>query len=200
MTINKYKLLGAMRALHKSFTIDDLVRYSGLSENTVRTIMSREKQFYEIHARSATGRPGGKVSEYRVKPNALPELEAVMSQIYHSYPVSSEKTEPQAPLSLLAAEDILNRTINRTPRSADDKFQKSLHLVYLLIGDAGEELTALARTASDQTLFIPVSERLERLRSSFLETLGHTGLSITKFDPNPSVPVVQADFLMEVGH
>ncbi|MEU9575628.1 EAL domain-containing protein [Streptomyces massasporeus] len=66
----RYRTLGAIVALDV-FTIADVVEYSGVKENTVRTVIARERAAKRVEdlGEMPTGRAGGRPKLYRVVPD-----------------------------------------------------------------------------------------------------------------------------------
>src|SRR5262245_34848718 len=118
----RYKVLGAIVAL-REFTVEDIANKTGVKQNTVSTILARERGFLEKIADEKTGRRGGPRKRYRIKPefaeslhSELKELDALATM----RPLQTEPKSPSVPLGLLAAEDtLLFRYTN-----ADDREEK----------------------------------------------------------------------------
>jgi hypothetical protein len=113
----RYKVLGAIVAL-REFTVEDIANRTGVKQNTVSTILARERPLLEKIADEKTGRRGGKRKRYRIKPDSAKTLYSELTELYRNLPapevteterdVQSESKSPSSvPLGLLAAEDTL---------------------------------------------------------------------------------------------
>ncbi|MEK6336955.1 MAG: hypothetical protein AABM67_18685 [Acidobacteriota bacterium] len=133
----RYKVLGAMTALGE-FTVEDVVRRTGVKQNTVSTIMARDKGLLEEIGYEETGRRGGKPKRYRLRPESAELLHSELEDLYRNLPAplnregTEVRQEPKlvtVPLGLLAAEDTL---LLRYPREEDSKEkQRILNLAKL---------------------------------------------------------------------
>ncbi|GAB1646158.1 hypothetical protein [Krasilnikovia sp. MM14-A1259] len=113
----RYRVLNAILAL-REFTVADLAHYSGVKENTVRTVLGRDTHFVERDGTRAQRRPGGQPIQYRLRTDAeddlvgiLRELEGVGASLP---PLVADQQDPVT-LSLVAAEDILLRALPQAP-------------------------------------------------------------------------------------
>jgi hypothetical protein len=96
----RYKVLAAITAL-REFTVEDIANRTGVKQNTVSTILARDRGLLEKIADEKTGRRGGKRKRYRIKPESAESLNSELAELYTDLPA------PPVPLGLLAAEDTL---------------------------------------------------------------------------------------------
>src|SRR5262245_10899466 len=92
----------------EDFTVRDIAAYANVNERTVRTVIDRRKDLFEIVERRQTGRPGGSNIVYRIKPEHVAELERHLDEIFRGLP-SKERYSNAAPdmTSLDVAEEFL---------------------------------------------------------------------------------------------
>jgi hypothetical protein len=155
--MERYKILAGILALKDQFTVPELAKFSGVNDNTTRTVIGRNMDLVEACGHKETGRKGGKLVKYRLKPSKVEELRADLKKRFEALNVpfaaqSKSKTAPSVPLGLLAAEDALLRL-----KSAADNEQKE-HLLqlaeiglqegksHLETGGMAPELQALVKT------------------------------------------------------
>ncbi|MDR4469540.1 MAG: sigma-54 dependent transcriptional regulator [Nitrospira sp.] len=129
--MKRYKVLAGMLALKDEFTIADLARFSGVSYRTVSTVVSFSSDVVETRGYKETGRQGGKLIVYRVRPNRIERLRNMLSKQFENINRSPGMETAQSvyqgvPLGLLAAEDALLRL----PRNADSK--QEAHLLQIV--------------------------------------------------------------------
>jgi hypothetical protein len=109
MTEN-YKVLSAFLAL-KEFTVSDVQRLSTAKLTTIRTVLSRSREYLERVGQDKSSLRGGRFLRYRVKPGKIPSLRARLEQdlgeIIRFAPRGDTATQLKAPLELLTAEDAL---------------------------------------------------------------------------------------------
>jgi hypothetical protein len=123
----RYKVLGAMLALG-DFTVPELTQYSGVSPQTVRTVVSRERRNLKpLGIEAATGR-GGRFKRFQVQPAQAEGIRQELNELYRALPrespVPGQQTESQpVPLAILAAEDVL---IRRFPQAGALEERKRL--------------------------------------------------------------------------
>lgn len=115
--LNRYRVLNAILTL-REFTVTDLAHYSGVKDNTVRTVLGRDARFVERDGIRAQGRRGGQPIQYRLCADAehdligiLRELEGVGANLP---PLVTDQEDPVM-LSLVSAEDILLRQLPQAP-------------------------------------------------------------------------------------
>ncbi|GIF15740.1 hypothetical protein [Actinoplanes teichomyceticus] len=115
--LSRYRVLNAILAL-REFTVTDLAGYSGVKENTVRTVLARDARFVERGGTRAQGRRGGQPIQYRLRADAEDELIGVLRELEgvgaNLPPLVTDQEDP-AMLSLIAAEDILLRQLPQAP-------------------------------------------------------------------------------------
>jgi hypothetical protein len=105
----RYKVLAAILAL-EDFTIEDIANKTGVKQNTVSTILARERGSLEKIADEKTGRRGGARKRYRVRPESSEGLHAELRELdglATLRPLQTERKSPAVPLGLLAAEETL---------------------------------------------------------------------------------------------
>jgi hypothetical protein len=78
--VMNYKALGAILTL-KEFDAKELARFSRLEESTVYTIIRRHGEFFQKIGKKGTGKRGGKLVRYRLKPDRIAELEKVRADL-----------------------------------------------------------------------------------------------------------------------
>lgn len=113
-----YKVLGSMLAL-REFTAKDLEDYSGVTNGTIHTILTRRRELLEEIGVRETGRRGGQLKVYRLRGDRAQALEeeigALIKQIRpaavgreeeRSGPVEGGAVS-ELPVSLLAGEETL---------------------------------------------------------------------------------------------
>jgi hypothetical protein len=116
-SLNEYNLLGTMLSFPDGFTVTDLVRFTGMNENSIRTCIQRHPDLIEKVNQQRTGRPGGQVMVYRIKPDHLASIRERLERDFrvltrpHPSPIqvtAGVRDEPSPlPLSLRVAEDDL---------------------------------------------------------------------------------------------
>lgn len=151
--VNRYRVLGAMLALQE-FTPQQLADYSGVKEQTVRTVLNREKGRYREVGTLETGRPGGQPRLLRLNPGATDEIRAELQQLYRDLPdrpsggawASEWATEDGVPLPLLAADNALREQL---PEAHTEEAQRRLF----------DLAKATLRTAQQQLDGLPESGR-----------------------------------------
>lgn len=112
----RYKVLAAITAL-REFTVEDIAKKTGVKQNTVSTILARERGLLEKIADERTGRRGGPRKKYRLKPGSAESLQSELAGLYKDLPT------PAVPLGLLAAEDTL---LLRYPNGEDPQEKQRL--------------------------------------------------------------------------
>lgn len=125
--MENYRVLGAMLAL-KEFTVNDLVRYSNVKPNTVRTTISREQNYLEELGKQETGKRGGQHRRWRVKPSEIENLRSKIERVFGQLKINpgalpESDSAPEIPLGLLAAEDTLLRLY---PKATTTKKKREL--------------------------------------------------------------------------
>lgn len=137
--LESYRTLGAMVALDV-FTVADVVRYSGVKENTARTVITRARRDKRVEdlGEVPTGRAGGRPKLFRVAPDkkdaileALRNLQDTASaggSAAHQTSSSADlglidAGEQHALSSLLAAEDTL---LFKVPGELDEERRREL--------------------------------------------------------------------------
>ena len=139
-----------------NFTVTGLVDATGVSPQTIRTILYRHEYLLEKIGNIETGRPGGQFTHYRVRDaKALDELlkpykvELALPPWYHS----------DVPDALLTAEDTLTRRIAEEAETPERR-------AFLLKIAAAELDTAEAEIASNRLLDKKsAGAKLEELRA-----------------------------------
>lgn len=142
--IQRYRTLGAIVALDV-FTVADVVKYTGVNENTVRTVITREcraKRVEDLGERQ-TGRAGGRPKLYRVAPAHKDAILKLLRDVQGVAPDDSDagpsRTSPPAGSipgknqidaweehalsTLLAAEDAL---LFKVPGELDEERRREL--------------------------------------------------------------------------
>jgi len=111
--LGRYRVLNAILAL-REFTVADLARYSGVKDNTVRTVLGRDSRFVERDGTQAQRRRGGQPIQYRLRPDTENDLVAILRELEgfgaNLPPLIADQEDPVM-LSLIAAEDILIRQL-----------------------------------------------------------------------------------------
>ena len=77
----RYKILSAICSL-KTFTIPAVVELTGVSAETVRSVVSRGSGWFEVIGTIETKKRGGQHNRYQVRPNALALLEEELTDEY----------------------------------------------------------------------------------------------------------------------
>ncbi|MGI8802318.1 MAG: hypothetical protein ACR2KV_09130, partial [Solirubrobacteraceae bacterium] len=75
--LQQYKTLGAMLAL-REFTADELAAQAGVKRASVQTVLTRHRDWLEPIGRQATGRRGGQLVRYRLRPHAVEEVRRIL--------------------------------------------------------------------------------------------------------------------------
>jgi hypothetical protein len=123
--VERYRVLGAAIALGK-FTVADLVQFSGVKENTVRTVLGRDSSYFEqVDVNDEPTRRGGQFKHYRLRADHAERLRSVVDDVFRRLGVPeapSAGPEPaRVPLGILAAEDRLLRIFPQAENPEDKR-------------------------------------------------------------------------------
>jgi hypothetical protein len=122
-----YKVLGAALALGE-FTVAGAARLSGVKENTVRTVINRERELFADAGFEPTGEPGGQHRKYRLKAERRAALRSRLEGLYDELRImpaspSQSADSESVPAALFVAEDVLLR---RLPLAANQAERQGL--------------------------------------------------------------------------
>ena len=121
--LEQYRTLGAMAAL-REFTVADLVRFSEVKPDTVRTVMQRNRHLLEAVGKEAANGRGGRFRRYRLAPSAQAELIGTLEQIERVGAVpEAEQAREELPTELLSAEYTV---FTELPETADPERRRRL--------------------------------------------------------------------------
>ncbi len=126
----KHKVFGAMY-MTRSFTVNEIALLSGVKEDTVRTVITRNKElFCEDIDIVNTGKRGGQPKRYSLKEEHIPFIENALKENYqnsqkvlYSQPNTddSNKITLSKPLGFHVAADILNRLYPEASTESEKK-------------------------------------------------------------------------------
>src|SRR5262245_18999028 len=121
-----YKVLSAMLALGQ-FTMEELARYARVGLATARTVRAHSGQYLEEVTRAPTGRRGGQLRVFRVRPDQRAALRAAVDERFSSLGGAAAKVAHARSrahlLGLLADQDLL---LVRFPRTTDEEERREL--------------------------------------------------------------------------
>lgn len=136
-------LSAAVRLRGRDFTLGDLATDSSVRANTVRTIVSRNQDFFDFLGYRSTGRKGGRERLLRVKPDRLSDMLAR---------VRGPTSEPDIPVGIRVA---LRRLVDDLPKLRDEDTRARLQraITRNLAEDAHVESSS-AKACRDAALFL----------------------------------------------
>jgi len=152
----RYKVLGAMLALG-DFTVPELVQYSGVNQQTVRTVLVRERRSLKALGAEKGGGRGGRFKRFQVRPEQIEEIRQELNELYRSLApirpalavgVEQSQDRDSVPVAILAAEDTLLRRFPEAQEIAERKrllkLAEKVWLRYSLqIKEEGSDITRL---------------------------------------------------------
>ena len=142
-----YMALGAILTL-KEFDATELARFSGLKLSTVYSIVRRHSGLLEEIGKKKTGKPGGKLIRYRVKPDRIAELEKTLDDFSARLNIrrksrsdpNAEASSPQLPAAILSAERAL---LKRFPEATTETDKANLlRIAKIALPETGEAIDA----------------------------------------------------------
>jgi len=197
MTLNQYRLFGAMLALGE-FTVQALVEFTGCNENTVRTHLNRNQDKIVVR-REGTGRPGGQPAVYKLRTDSIESLRQWMSENFDAAPPKAlEATgarglvhEHEVPLSLRVAEDILSRKFSAASATSKVELFRSAQI---RLDTARAEINSLLALRPDPALEarLRVVETINELCDKEL------ALKVAAAGAVPEQAVAAAEFIVSV--
>ena len=115
MGLQQYKVLYAMQE-RQDFTVDELFEATGVNKNSIYSILNRNLDKVDQIESIDTGRPGGKLKRFRVKPESAQEIREQLNVVFSELPVfsflpSESDQAIDVPAGLDYAEDIYLRRI-----------------------------------------------------------------------------------------
>jgi len=140
MTLDRYKFLCALLVLGEEFTVEDVIRFAKLPKTTVATFLNRESRFVERVGSIRTGRRGGQIAQYRVRPDQLGSLEREADQLQPNTVSATKGTESNLAATLIVADDTINRL---SGNMSSEERAKMTGVAAFLISDAEHGVAAL---------------------------------------------------------
>jgi hypothetical protein len=154
-------LSGALRL--KEFSVRDLARYSEVNEHTVRTVLDRRNDLFEELRRDKTGRPGGSLIVYSLRPDRVKSLEKELDEIYGSLP-TVDRAAHEAPV--LLALDVADEFLTRHFHATEDSERRDE-----IIAIATKQMDSVRSDLESTDVFAPatiekIKQRLAKLDAS----------------------------------
>jgi hypothetical protein len=162
MSRQQNRVLQAMISL-RTFTAADLQTHSGVAPATIRTVISRFQNSLDLLGRQATGRRGGQLSMYRIRPDDIHEL---INRIIEFVPADLLKLDDARTqlLELVPAHEALIGGFARAKSALEQ--QQLLESVQEDIETARQYLSELPQ---DDPSFVRIARRIEEVRELFLD-------------------------------